>query len=43
EKVNQGDPAPDIQLTDLYGKPVNLSETWNQGNNALLIFLRHLG
>jgi peroxiredoxin len=40
---NPGDPAPDLMLEDLNGSKVNLSDIWGQGNNALLIFLRHLG
>jgi hypothetical protein len=38
-----GDPAPSLILHDLANQKFELSDTWSQGNNALLIFLRHLG
>lgn len=37
------DIAPDITLKNLEGHPVSLSTYWQQGNNVLLVFLRHLG
>ena len=37
------DTAPDIPLKNLDEHPVSLSTYWQQGNNILLVFLRHLG
>jgi len=41
--LNPGDSAPSMVLQDLENRQVDLSETWNLGSNALLVFLRHLG
>ena len=39
----QNNTAPDVTLKNLEGHPVSLSTYWQQGNNILLVFLRHLG
>ena len=36
-------PAPDIILKNLDDRPVSMSTYRQQGNNILLVFLRHLG
>ena len=41
--VQIGDKAPDFALRTLDGQPIFLSDTVRKGNNALLVFLRHLG
>jgi hypothetical protein len=38
-----GDPAPALKLQNLGNQPIEISQTWTQGSNALLVFLRHLG
>jgi peroxiredoxin len=43
ERVQPGDPAPDVTLMTLEGKTVPLAETWRGGRHVLLVFLRHLG
>ena len=40
-KIN--DIAPDFSLPDSNGKLLSLHETLEDGHNALLVFLRHLG
>jgi hypothetical protein len=37
------DRAPDATLLDLNFLPTPLSQMWRGGQNALLVFLRHLG
>jgi len=37
-----GDPAPDIDLVDMAGGPIQLSEVWAAGP-ALILFWRHFG
>ena len=37
------DRAPDVALLDLNSQPTPLSHMWRGGQNALLVFLRHLG
>ena len=38
-----GDPAPDATLMTVEGQAVSLAEAWGDGQNVLLVFLRHLG
>jgi hypothetical protein len=38
-----GDLAPDVRPSDLEGHEVSLANYWGSGQNALLVFLRHLG
>lgn len=38
-----GNRAPDVLLSYVDGKQVQLSEYWGNGRSTLLIFLRHLG
>jgi peroxiredoxin len=40
--VQVGDPAPDVELLDVDGRPVRLSTLWSDGP-AVLAFLRHYG
>ena len=42
-KPLQNDMAPDVSLLSLDGQPVPLAHMWQDGHNALLVFLRHLG
>jgi peroxiredoxin len=42
EKTGVGQPAPDIQLPDDTGMPIQLSDLWQQ-QPLLLLFLRHFG
>jgi len=41
--VKPGDKAPDVRLFAPDGTPHQLAEVWQNGLQALLIFLRHLG
>jgi peroxiredoxin len=41
--VEVGDTAPDFTLADVDGQPLALSDVAARGQNALLVFLRHLG
>jgi peroxiredoxin len=38
-----GDRAPDFELQSAAGEPVSLNGVLEQGDDVLLIFLRHLG
>jgi peroxiredoxin len=40
--VQVGDPAPDIEVLDVDGRPVRLSTLWAPGP-AVVAFLRHYG
>ena len=35
--------APEVSLVTTDGAPISLAETWQSGQNVLLVFLRHLG
>ncbi len=35
--------APDATLMTVEGQAVSLAEAWRNGQNVLLVFLRHLG
>lgn len=37
-----GQPAPNVTLRTIENEFVNLATSWESGQNALLIFLRHL-
>ena len=39
----QGDHAPNFELYSYDQKPFSLENVLNQGQNVLLVFLRHLG
>jgi len=41
--IEPGAPAPSLTLQNLDNQSIELSETWSQGSNSLLVFLRHLG
>jgi len=41
--IEAGDPAPRFALPDVDGKIVSLDDTLREGQNSLLVFLRHLG
>lgn len=41
-RLEIGDPAPDITVTDIHGTPVQLAAGWSDGP-TLLTFLRHFG
>ena len=41
-RLEIGDPAPDITLSDVHGAPVQLADFWS-GGPTLLTFLRHFG
>ena len=41
-KIKEGQRAPDVTLSTIDGDAIQLSESWNNGRHALLIFLRHL-
>ena len=41
--LNSGDIAPDFTLTTAGGQILSLFEVLQSGQNALLVFLRHLG
>lgn len=41
-KIKVGQHAPDVTLQTIDGDPVMLSQAWDKGRHALLIFLRHL-
>ena len=41
--LQPGDPAPNPTLQTLAGPAYPLAEAWRGRQNALLIFLRHLG
>ncbi|MBK8023974.1 MAG: hypothetical protein IPK19_21710 [Chloroflexi bacterium] len=41
-RLNIGDPAPDIVVSDNHGAPVSLASLWSQGP-TLVSFLRHFG
>ena len=41
--VQVGGPAPNVTLATLDGQPAQLAQTWQTGQTALLVFLRHLG
>jgi hypothetical protein len=40
--VQVGDPAPDIEVLDVDGRPVRLSTLWSRGP-AVVALLRHYG
>ncbi|MGB1250450.1 MAG: hypothetical protein ACPG8W_07440 [Candidatus Promineifilaceae bacterium] len=41
-KIKVGRRAPDVVLSDGAGQSVKLSDAWDDGRHALIIFLRHL-
>ncbi len=41
--LNIGDPAPDIVVSDIQGKPVHLADYWKKDRLTLVSFLRHFG
>jgi hypothetical protein len=41
-RLQRGDPAPDVTVLDLHGQSRQLSESWRDGP-VLLTFLRHFG
>lgn len=41
-RLRPGQPAPDVALSHLDGRPAPLSAYWGGGRQLLLIFLRHL-
>jgi len=42
KKIQVGQIAPDLNLQTVDEAPIQLSEAWSGGRNALVIFLRHL-
>ena len=40
--IQVGDEAPDVKLKTVADRPVCLSQIWQHGHHALVIFLRHL-
>ena len=41
--LNQGDMAPDFEIDTFEGSQTALGKMLDDGNNLLLVFLRHLG
>ena len=41
--IDVGDQAPDFELRSAGGQAVSLGEALEQGEDVLLVFLRHLG
>ncbi len=41
--LQPNDVAPDVILLSLDGQSVPLASMWQDGQNTLLVFLRHLG
>ncbi len=41
--LQPNDIAPDVPLISLDGQTVPLAHMWQDGQNAVLVFLRHLG
>ena len=41
-RLQVGDTAPDITVTDIHGAPVELATYW-KGGPTLVTFLRHFG
>ncbi len=41
--IEAGNQAPRFSLPDVSGQTISLDDTLGEGQNVLLVFLRHLG
>ncbi len=41
--LKQNDIAPELSLPDIDGNIISMEENLSEGQNVLLVFLRHLG